>query len=115
MCQAKCKLKCHRFMQFDVLLKFRESFWGEMGTKAPNAATKRLRIAKEIATARRQYTDHVELHGRSEVDDSKNNLLFMIDGEAICEKAFVNILGLADSNGQKSKMWNHEVSKFFGW
>ena len=101
-------------MQFSTLVKYRESFWGEEGTNAPNAATRRRRIAKEIAKARNQYVERVELYGRSDHDKHRDNLLFQIDGEDVCEKAFVNILGLADSKGQKSKIWSHEVAKFFG-
>lgn len=114
MCQAKCKLKCERFMQFDVLLKHRESFWGDIASKAPNAKTRRQRIAKEIDVARNQYVERIERGGLFASDKPRDNLLFKVDGEEVCEKAFVTILGLADSNGQKSKMWTHEAEKYFG-
>ena len=32
----------------------------------------------------------------------------------MCEKSFVNLLGLADNNGFKLKTWNNEVDIFLG-
>lgn len=110
----KCGKKCTKFMELDHMLKCRKEFWGDLKSKPPNAKTRRQRIAKELRKARDQYQARVERIGKAEGDKVSNNLLFQIDGEEVCEKAFINVLGLADRNGQKSKMWNHEIAKFFG-
>ena len=40
--------------------------------------------------------------------------VFLANGVEMCEKSFVNLLGLADSNGFKLKTWNNEVDIFLG-
>lgn len=40
--------------------------------------------------------------------------VFLANGVEMCEKSFVNLLGLADSNGYKLKTWNNEVDIYLG-
>jgi hypothetical protein len=100
-------------MRFEQLTVHREKFWGG---KPPTAKVRREKIGRILKEAREEYFKRLESQGGAVKTNAKreDNLLFVIDKEEVCEKAYVNILGLASSKGDKSKMWNDEVSKFFG-
>ena len=70
-------------------------------------------MKEEFSKARAQYLQKLE-RGGTPSPAKHGSFLFLINSQEACEKAFVNILGLADTNGHKSKTWNHERSKFLG-
>ena len=96
-----------------TLLKYRERFWGT-GASVVTGSMRRERIKKELQRARQQYLDKLQRVGVVDKRKNDNNFTFTVNKNEVCEKAFVNVLGIADLNGHKSKMWNHEVQKFKG-
>ena len=75
-------------------------------------SVRREHIANELQRARHQYLDKLQRVGVADKRKNDNNFTFIVNGKEVCEKAFVNVIGIADLNGHKSKMWNHEVIKF---
>lgn len=115
MCQLKCTLQCQKFMEPATMMKYRELFWGEESAAPPTAKLRREKIQCELKKAWQKYAAMHRGHENTSPDDKdRTHFMFTIDDKAICEKAYVNILGLADTKGHKSKMWKHEVDKFFG-
>lgn len=55
---------------------------------------------------------HSSLEGVTNQNDFKDQLCFKVGGKQVCEKAFANIIGMADANGFKNKVWN-DVAKNF--
>lgn len=70
-------------------------------------------MKNEFCKAREQYTARLE-RGYAPSPAKDGSFLFLINSQEVCEKAFVNILGVSDTNGHKSKTWNHERLKFLG-
>ena len=64
-----------------------------------------------LSKARHDYLNH-----RADTDVIKtsfpNNLCFTLDGVILCEKAFVNILGMANSRGEKHTTWRNCLKEF---
>ena len=65
--------------------------------------------------AREQYIKRLESCGASESSSqSSENLLFLIDGDEVCEKFFATMIGVVTATGFKSKVWLNERAKLFG-
>ena len=96
-------------MTLRTIARLRHQFWG----KVPNREERRAKIETLLLEARRQYNERSQ---RKEIDPSKysNWLCFVVDGQVVCEKAFVNMLGLADNRGAVSKVWRDEVRALTG-
>jgi hypothetical protein len=106
----ECKRNCREnLLNINILLPFRERFWGDN----PKPSTRREKIRRELSLANIEYTERLryQLEVKSQY---KKPFVFHVDGKEVCEKAFVNILGIADFNGQKTRLWNGEVSSFLG-
>jgi hypothetical protein len=96
-------------MDIFSLGRFRSNFWGDV----PNAKDRREKIQNELAKARAEYDKRLAV-GSIVLQDYKTPLVFSVNGNIVCEKAFVNILGIADRLGNKSKTWIDEVDIFLG-
>jgi hypothetical protein len=96
-------------MDMNLLLEYRRDFWGN-GTLS--AKDKRAKLHDVLTTASREY---VKLLSINEIEPNlEAPFAFVAGGKRFCEKAFVNLLGLADSTGYKSKAWNQAVQRFKG-
>lgn len=97
-------------MDMNLLLEYRRDFWGDT---VPSARDKRAKLQDLLTTANRKY---VKLLSRNEIEPNQEApFAFVVGGKRFCEKAFVNLLGLADATGHKSKAWRKAVGKFTGY
>ena len=96
-------------MNVSHLAAYRHNFW----STGPSAKERREKIHQELQKANSKYLQLLA-SGLLAGEDHKTPFVFMANGKAVCEKAFVNILALADNKGNKSKTWTDEVAIFLG-
>jgi hypothetical protein len=98
-------------MDMNLLKEYRDNFWGDnVNTLSSN--DKRDKIHSELEVANREY---FRLLGRGEIEQNDDTpFAFVAGGRRFCEKAYVNLLGLADNTGHKGKTWRKVVKKFTG-
>lgn len=84
-------------------------FWG----KRPRGSARREKIQQALRDASKVFQTRLSL---KQIDASKYSrpFVFLANDVEMCEKAYVNLLGLADSNGYKLKTWINEVDIFLG-
>jgi len=86
----------------------RKTFWEDR----PSASARREKMFRILQNARRDYLTRC---ASQEFDSSiyPNQLCFVLnDGTLVCEKAFVNVLGMANAKGEKQKTWKSTLSNF---
>jgi hypothetical protein len=109
-CELMCKKKnCMDSVGVVTLGGFRRDFWGSV----PTGADRRVKIQHALSVANKNFNHLLQL-GAISATDYKRPFLFRVGETEVCEKAFVNLLGLADIKGHKPKTWLEEVSIFFG-
>lgn len=91
------------------VMHLRQEFWAS----EPSASERRTRMHAAVSIAREQYMVAVTKK-KIDPDDYPDNLLFMAGEVEVCEKSFVNALGLNSSTGYKSKTWRDVVDIFTG-
>ena len=104
-CQSNCKNKdCLKNLTLRGMVKKRSAFW----SKKPNREQRRAKIETILKEARQAYLD---LSAKGTIDPCQhpNKLVFFIDGSVVCEKAYVNMLGLANDKGAISKVWKDQA------
>ena len=92
------------------LLDFRLAFWGK---KAPSSKEKRAKIREALKRASDEYNNLLATKDIT-IQDYKTPFAYRASGNLVCEKAFVNMLGMADSKGNKGKMWKNEMAIYLG-
>lgn len=86
----------------------RTKFWGDR----PTRKERREKIKDALREARRKYLLNASLEGEVDQAQFPGQLCFVVGGVQVCEKAFANILGMADTNGFKNKAWVSEAKAF---
>jgi hypothetical protein len=92
------------------LLDFRLAFWGK---KAPSSKEKRAKIREALKRASDEYNNLLPTKNIM-IQDYKTPFAYRAFGKLVCEKAFVNMLGMADLKGNKGKMWKNEMAIYLG-
>lgn len=106
-CEKNCRRNCSLSVTFIAMSSFRSQFWGDV----PTSKERRSKIAAAIATARENYLRLASVEALDPLD-YHGQLLFRAGGKFVCQKYFANLLGMADSNAFKNKVWVNEVNKF---
>lgn len=91
------------------LQQHRKEFWGS----EPSARERRAKMQNALQAAREEYDEKV-YRGDINPTDYKKKLFFKMGDVELCEKAFVNLLGLATVTGFKTRVWREEVDIFLG-
>ena len=105
-CEKKCGRSCSKGLTVSTLKSFRESFW--VGD-ATTAIEKRRSIFCALKTAQERYLCMASAEAVNP-NDFSDELCFKVDGKIVCQKYFANLVGMADRNGFKNKLWLSEVS-----
>ena len=87
--------------------EFRRNFWGD----TPTAMERRAKVASALHKARGAYVLKSSLEPLIP-EDYPDQLLFKAEGKHVCQKYFVNLVGMSDSKGYRNKVWLDEVKKF---
>ena len=95
-------------MTFSGVIDLRMKFWGN----DPGRKEAREKIRDALLEARRTYLLHASLDDVINPTDFPGQLCFKVGGLQVCEKAFANIVGMADGNGFKNKVWVEESRNF---
>lgn len=67
---------------------------------------RRQNIRDELAKARGLYLEKIKRgDSKGVVRNGDLQFVFIVEGREVCEKAYVNLLGLADAKGHRTKMW----------
>lgn len=109
-CQKDCtNKKCFLSQTIETVKNFRIQFWGTR----PRASSRREKIQKALHDASVAFQTRLAL---KQIDAAKYRrpFVFLVNDEEMCEKSYVNLLGMADNNGYKLKTWNNEVDIFLG-
>jgi hypothetical protein len=91
--------------------EFRKQFWGDK----PGPHERRALIQSELIKANKEYLKRL-YSGDIIIEKNKDvrPFIFLVGEKEVCEKAFVNLLGIANFQGYKTKVWNDEVDIFQG-
>ena len=107
-CQRECKIKdCLDTLRFDAMVDCRTKFWND----TPTAKLRRQRIRNILREAREEFDTRCQ-EKTIDPSDFPNSFVFLLEGKIICEKAFVNLIGLANCDGEKTRPWINEVRNF---
>lgn len=110
-CEKGCAEKrCFLKLSIETIAQFRIDFWGSN----PSRDAKRHKIQHAIRAAADEFNRRLEHKRIIDVNAYKQPLVFVANGDEMCEKSYVNLLGLGDSTGFKIKLWNEEISNYFG-
>lgn len=109
MCQTGCDRKCLSQLRYVDILALRKEFWAS----EPSASERRTRIHTALVKARAACLQKITLK-EIDPDHYPDHLLFMVGDIEVCQKTFVNALGLQTSAGFKSRTWKDEVDIFIG-
>jgi len=90
-------------ISISTAVEFRKRVWG----KHPSAKQRRKIIQHELREANIEFNKEVLL-GTLHQSECSTPFVFLVHGKSMCEKSYVNLLGLADNKGYKSKIWNDE-------
>ncbi len=101
---------CFKHIALDTIFAHRLRFWGRT---VLNARERRDKIRDELQIAHNEYNKRCS-ENKLKVDSGKSPFIFMAGGKQFCEKAYVNLLGIANYEGFKTKTWNAEVKIFLG-
>ena len=104
-CERGCDRKCMDFVTMKNFAEYRIKFWGNH----PTGEDRRNKINIALQTARDEY---VRRGRATSKDQEESGFVFIVGGKDVCEKAFANLLGLADLNGSKGRMW-YDCLKIF--
>lgn len=107
-CEKGCLRECGKGVTYANLIKWRTKFWGD----CPTAKARRAKIRDALKEARRVYLSHSATEGVIHQKYFPGQFCFKVGGVQVCEKSFANIVGMADANGFKNKVWLSEVEHF---
>ena len=90
-------------------MQYRRRFW----KSEPNASERRANIIAELTRASTDYAAMLKA-GAIKEGEFESPFVYRVNNKVVCEKAFVNVIGMADINGFKLKTWIHEEAIFTG-
>ena len=96
-------------MTLRTLYNKRYHFW----SKEPTGEQRRAKIETILKEARKEFIER-SANGGIDPRQHRNKMVFLLDGEIVCEKAYANMLGLANDNGAVSKVWRDEAKILSG-
>ena len=108
-CGKGCKRNCLKKFDMLTMQERRLGFW----QTHPSPEDRRHKIRAHLIGAKSEFNRRSKFNLLSS-DNLKFPLCFVVNNVVVCEKAFAFVIGQTDKNGNKSKMWNDEVSIALG-